>query len=141
MSFAAELRERVRPVLPLAGMVDVLFLLLIFFMTASTFREQEPAIEVALTPAESGEPGDANAQSTVITFTQDNRVFVGDREFSLDEIEAFITSLAEISPDETVYIRGDQYGDYGVGVRLLDYAKAAGFEDVDLRTAERVDQQ
>ncbi len=139
MGFAGETRERSRPVLPLAAMVDVLFLLLIFFMTASTFREQEPAIPIDLTPAQTSEPGSATAQATVITFTQENQVYIGDRPFSLDEVETYLRRLVRASPDETIYIRGDQYGDYGVGVRLLDMAKAIGFTDVDLRTAELTD--
>ena len=53
MSFATQTRERSAPVLPLAGMVDVLFLLLIFFMTASVFRDAELAVEVALPDSQS----------------------------------------------------------------------------------------
>lgn len=136
MSFAAESRERAKPILPLAAMVDILFLLLVFFITASTFSSSEPSISVTLTPAEAGEASGAMGSVTVITFTPEGKVFVGDREFTLEQTRAYLQSLYDASPDEPIYIRGDQAGAWGVGVRLLDYAKAAGFESVDLNTLE-----
>ena len=83
MSFAAQVRERSRPVLPLAPMVDVLFLLLIFFMTASVFREQELQIDVALPTAEMAQPPATTATQITISLTADDRIYLGPRELTL----------------------------------------------------------
>ena len=74
MGFASETRERVRPVLPLAGMVDILFLLLIFFMSTYSMREQELSVDVGLPASESAEPGTNEALKVVITYDQEGRV-------------------------------------------------------------------
>jgi len=134
MSFASESRERVRPVLPLSAMVDVLFLLLIFFMTASVFREAELEIPIDLPVAEQAEPGGASATRIRISFDDAGRVFLGERELSLTELEATLRSLAAEFPGEVVEVRGDQQGDYGLAIRIMDTARAAGLTDVRLAT-------
>lgn len=140
MSFAAESRERARPVLPLAAMVDILFLLLVFFITASTFKKQEPSIPIDLTPAQTGESQTMTLTVTVITITVDNQIFIGDRSFSRQDASDYLTKLYQTSPDEPIYIRGDEHSDLGAAVRLFDDAQAAGFTRVHLNVAELADE-
>ncbi|MEM9753561.1 MAG: biopolymer transporter ExbD [Planctomycetota bacterium] len=133
MSFVAESRERTRPVLPLAGMVDVLFLLLIFFMTASTFREAELELPVSLTPGESAaQPVDA-ASSVVVTVTAENEIFFGTRAVLLGDVRGLLEEVLAVSPDEVLVVRSDEKSDAGVLLRLLDAAELAGVRDT--RTA------
>ena len=60
MGFATESRERLRPVLPLAGMVDILFLLLVFFMLASRFDRESvlPLVVRSTSSSESAFPAE-----------------------------------------------------------------------------------
>ncbi|MEM8494250.1 MAG: biopolymer transporter ExbD [Planctomycetota bacterium] len=133
MSFVAESRERTRPVLPLAGMVDVLFLLLIFFMTASTFRESELELPVSLTPGESAtQPVDA-ASSVVVTVTEANELFFGTRATTLQELRGLLEEVVAVSPNEVLVVRSDEKSDAGVLLRILDQAELAGVRDT--RTA------
>ena len=140
MSFAAESRERARPMLPLAAMVDILFLLLVFFITASTFKKQEPAIPIDLTPAQTGEAQSTARTVTVITVTADNRIFIGDRGFTRQDTSEYLAKLYQTSPDEPIYIRGDEQADLGAAVRLFDDAQAAGSTRVHLNVAELADE-
>lgn len=126
MSFASETRERSRPVLPLAGMVDVLFLLLIFFMTASVFREAEAQIDIDLPEAATAaDPGVAADQVTV-NIDASNRVYLGEREVSFEALPGELARLAEEAGIREVVVRGDAGSDWGVGVRVTDLAKQAG---------------
>lgn len=140
MGFTSESRERSRPVLPLAAMVDVLFLLLIFFMTASVFREQELQIDVALPAADTAAPGEQGGTQVVISLTEDGRVFLGARELTEQELALTLAQLAQQYPDEAVVIRGDQLSKYGQAVHLMDLAKDAGFTNVTLATVKAVDE-
>ena len=134
MGFTSESRERSRPVLPLAAMVDVLFLLLIFFMTASVFREQE------LPAADTAAPGQEGGTQVVISLTEDGRVFLGAREMTEQELSLTLAQLAQQYPDEAVVIRGDQLSKYGQAVHLMDLAKDAGFTNVTLATVKAVNE-
>ncbi|MFK7790677.1 MAG: ExbD/TolR family protein [Phycisphaeraceae bacterium] len=132
MGFASESRERVRPVLPLAGMVDILFLLLIFFMSTYSMREQELSVDVGLPASESAEAGSNQALKVVITYDAENRVFLGERLLPLDQLETELAKLAAISTDQPVILRGDKEASVGLQSRIMDAAYAVGLEDIRL---------
>lgn len=132
MGFAAESRERARPALPLAGLVDVLFLLLIFVMSTYSMREQELQIDVGLPAMETGEPGTAEGLKIIISFDEDGRVFLGRREVALADLQGELEGLAEFAPDQTVVVRGDRDGGYGLFMEIMDSARAAGLRDIQL---------
>lgn len=139
MGFASESRERSRPVIPLAGMVDILFLLLIFFMSTYTMRDQELTVDVGLPTSETATTGQAEAMKVIVSFDEDGRVFVGEREVKLvkqqpdDELLVErLQQLADISRDQPVIIRGDARGRYGLLLEIMDAAELAGLTDVKL---------
>jgi len=128
MSFASETRERSRPVLPLAAMVDVLFLLLIFFMTASVFREAEAQLDIDLPEAATAaDPGTA-ADRVTVNIDASNRVYLGERRVAFEALPGELARLAEEAGIREVVVRGDSGSDWGVGVRVTDLAKQAGLD-------------
>ncbi|MFI4859721.1 MAG: ExbD/TolR family protein [Phycisphaerales bacterium JB063] len=132
MGFAAESRERARPVLPLAGLVDVLFLLLIFVMSTYSMREQELMVDVGLPAMDSGEVGGAEGLKIIISFDAEGTIFLGQRRLTLDTLRGELQTLVEVDPDQTVIIRGDRGGDYGLFMEVLDTARSVGLEDIQL---------
>lgn len=137
MGFAAESRERARPVLPLAGMVDILFLLLIFFMSTYSMREQELLVDVGLPTSTTAEPGTTQAQKVVVTFDDAGRVFLGERLVPIDKLEEEVGKLAAINADQPVIVRGDAAGDFGLFVQIVDAANNAGLTDVSMAAQEQ----
>ena len=139
MSFTAESRERARPAIPLAAMLDVLFLLLIFFMTASTLRQQEMQIDISLPSAESAEAGGGLADQVPVSITEDNRIFLGRREMaSVQELRTELTELHEEAAGDTVVIRGAEGSRYGLAIDVIDVARDVGFESIDAAVAKRL---
>ncbi|MEL7087347.1 MAG: biopolymer transporter ExbD [Planctomycetota bacterium] len=140
MSFSTQTRERSAPVLPLAGMVDVLFLLLIFFMTASVFRDAELAIDVDL-PASNSEVAEVGPGSqVVITVDAENRIFLGERAVSLGELPGILDDLRGVIEEGSVVLRADQAATYGVPFTVLDMVKFAGLGEVSLGTIRPLDE-
>lgn len=139
MSFASETRARSAPVLPLSAMVDVLFLLLTFFMTASVFREQELQIGVDLPAAETAQGGQGGATQITITVTGEDRIYLGEREHTLDSLRQTLADLATQFPDEAVVIRGDKGSSFGLAVQIMDVAQRAGLRDISVATVKSVE--
>jgi len=134
MSFASEKTPRSRPVLPLAAMVDILFLLLIFFMTASIFREAEMSLDITLPAADTGEVVESMAIPLVITIDADSRIFMGPRELNLADVRENLAALARQITGETVIIRADESARTGVTIAVIDAARAAGIDEVRVAT-------
>ena len=133
MGFASDSRERSRPALPLASLVDIIFILLVFFMTISVFREQERQIDVSIPESETALAA-ASPTQIVITLTETGAIHIGDRAYTLPELRQVLTQLAAQFPDESVVVRGDRASAYGLAVQILDTAYAAGLRNVFLAT-------
>lgn len=128
MSFASPTVQRVSPTLPLAAMVDILFLTLIFFMTASALREEEGLIDVSLPSTESPQPSGYETR-IVVTVMEDGTIRMGDSAYTLQELRQTLVALAAQYPDETVVIRGDKDSRLGLTVKIMDIA----YHDAKLR--------
>jgi biopolymer transport protein ExbD len=137
MSFSAPLRARAGPALPLASMIDVLFLLLIFFMTASVLREQERAIDVSLPRQESSDTDGGLHTQLLITVTQGGEIYVGATKYEIPRLRQILADLVKQFPDEAVVIRGDQNSRLGLTVHIMDMAYAVGLRHVYLATTKK----
>lgn len=136
MSFSAPTRERSAPALPLAGFVDILFLLLVFFLTAGVMKEQERQVPIALFDAESAELSAEAGTQLVVTTTAEGELFLGPRPVTLDQLQGLLVELAERFPDESLVLRGDVASNFGLNMQVVDLARLAGITDVRLATTQ-----
>ena len=145
MSFAAPTVQRSQPVLPLAAMVDMLFLLLIFFLHAAALREEQREMPIQLQDTESGE----TRRSTVpiyITIPPENESFIGPRSYTPESLKAALTAIGSPAPGESatehaarlqrtpVVIRGDRTSNLGTTLEVLGLARASGLTNVVMET-------
>lgn len=133
MSFASPTRERMGAVLPLAGMIDIIFLLLVFFMTVSAFRDEERQIDVSLPATQTSQPARSGSQ-IIITIKDTGSLYIGDREYTFETLRQTLSRLAQQFPNEPVVIRGDKDSSLGLAVRVMDAVYASGLKNVYIAT-------
>ncbi len=121
----------------LAPMIDVVFLLLIFFMVATTFIEREKEMGVELPQAESGVEEPADFDELVINLLEDGTVKVNGRPLDEDGLRETIERVARAKPDTPVTIRGDREVAYQRVVSVMDTCRLTGLSDIGLMTLER----
>ncbi len=118
---------------PPTTMVDILFLLLTFFITIAAFREEEREIDVRLQAASTA-AAPRSAVPIYITINDRNEVFIGPRKYEMADLRGALQSLAASSPSDPVVIRGDKAGSHGTTVEVLDIAYSLGLTNVSLAT-------
>lgn len=133
MSFAASTRPRSGPVVPMAAMVDILFLLLVFFVTASSLRDHDRVIEVTLPGTETDQSG-SGSTPIIITVDAEGRTSIGGQVFTLAELRKKLSQRAEKYPDDPVDLRGDTRCDFGTMISVFDAVRAAGMRHVNIHT-------
>lgn len=119
---------------PLAPLIDIIFILLIFFLVTATFTD--PA---GLTVER---PGASTAdslpeESTIITITDDEQIHLNDRPARLSLLAERIRSEVARPRDASVVIAADQAVSTGLLVTVMDAARSAGVRDVSIATRER----
>ncbi len=138
MSFSSESRARSSPALPLAAMVDINFLLIIFFMTTSALREQETALEVNLQRAQTGRSA-ASSVATSITLSAKGQIYLAGVEYTPTTLRAKLLEIARAFPDQPIVIRGDRDSSLGLTVEVLDLCRSVGLTNVGLAARKRAE--
>ena len=93
-------------------------------------------MQVDLPQAQTSQAPGPQPPGVVVTFDRDNRIFIGQREVSLAQLQDLLKQLSQASPNESLVVRGDVAGDWGLGIKIMDVAKAAGLTDVSAGTVE-----
>ena len=119
-------------VLNLAPMIDIVFLLLIFFMVATTFVEKEKELEIDLPSAQSGQDASFEANEIVINLLESGLMKLNGQEVSDDQLGALLESAADVDPETPVTIRGDRDVRLQRAVSVMDSCYIAGLRNVGM---------
>ena len=123
--------------LPLTPLIDVVFLLLIFFLTATTFYKKEKDIKVDPPRATEGkaQPRQQREITVNIRSEADGGFFVVDgRILSLPRLSELLVKEASSDPDQVVIIRGDKHAWHQKIVDVLNACKKANVKHYFIAT-------
>lgn len=100
--------------LSITPLIDVVFLLLIFFLVATKFDEEESALDIQLPQATESTPIWSQPQSLVININRKGEYFVAGKNISAEELKNLLeTSWENPLADSSVIIRGDERAPFG----------------------------
>lgn len=117
----------------LTPLIDVVFLLLIFFMVSTTFETRQ-ALELELPESVSGVAAEVSPVTLVVTATGDYRL--GDRELSAAGLGEALAAEAEQARRHGLVLEADGRASHASVVRALDQAGALGIRQVRIATTE-----
>lgn len=118
----------------LTSLIDVVFLLLVFFMVSTTFLDPEREIELDLPQAESGAESDAGPEELVINVLADGRVSLAGRQLDDEALRSSLERAARKNPDTPVTIRGDASVAHARIVAVMDACALAGLSNLAVGT-------
>lgn len=135
MKFGPDLKEEVEGV-PLAPLIDIVFLTLVFFMTTSVFATLESEIDITLPTADAAERGERTRGEIFINVRDTGDIILNAREVSIEELQETLFRVAEVFPGGSVIIRGDQGANYGQIVSVLNACRKADIQNVSFAALE-----
>jgi len=124
-------RKKVKIQLTIAPLIDVVFLLLIFFMLSSHFVTQ-PGIKLTLPTAVTSKLHPE--EDIIISITQDNNLYLNNAEVTLDNLLERLRLKVGETKKKTVIIKADEKIDLGLAVKVMDIAEQAEAEGLIIST-------
>jgi len=118
----------------LTPMIDMVFLLLIFFLVATTFHQDEREMQIALPIASSAAPITVMLQELIVNVDRDGTIIVSGQAVEPDELRSMVADAVKVNPEQKVTVRGDRNTAYSNIVRVLDICKAGGIQEPYLDT-------
>jgi len=124
-------RPRRKTVINITSLIDVIFMLLLFFMISSTFLEQ-PGIKLELPAART--EAVAEPQEYVLTIDGKGGLFLNRQAVDMDGLEAAIRNVVPKMKDAALVLKADKETAHGLVVRVMDLAKRGGVKKLIIGT-------
>jgi len=122
--------------IPTTSTSDISFLLLVFFLSTTTF-DIKKGLGLVLPPASDPTQQKAKIKDenlTKVWINKDGIVAVNESEVPLEDLEKVIRNKVKGNPDMVVSLKTDRKSNYEYMVRVLDLLQAAGAEKISLST-------
>lgn len=123
----------------LAPMIDVVFLLLIFFIVTWNFAARERDLDVAVPIAEEGADPEQLIGEIIVNVRGDGSIVVNSVTVTHDDLVARLKSIAELYPNQAVILRGDGKATWQDVASVLDTCRKAKIWNVAFATIRSED--
>ncbi len=120
------------PGINLTPMIDIVFLLLIFFMVGTRFTEMEREFKIQLPSVSEAQPLTSLPDEITINVSSDGELQVDGVEMTLQELENRLQTAKKNYSDQSVIVRGDANGAYQNVMDVLAACNRSGIQAVSL---------
>ncbi len=119
--------------LNMTSLIDVLFILIIFFTVSSTFLEQ-PGIELKLPEAKSAEGH--TVQKVIIYVDKDKNIFLNDNLVTFSNLVSEIKKFDKTQKNKSILLKADEGVTHGLVIRIMDLLRQQGIYKIVISTTK-----
>ena len=120
----------------IAPMVDILLVLLCFFIVTWSFARKENELDVKVPSAQNAKESNPVVNQTVLNVKSDGSVVWNRKTIALPELSAKLKELSGLFPDYAIIVRGDERAPFLFIAKVLDTCRQANIWNVAFATAK-----
>ncbi len=118
----------------MAPMIDIMFLLLVFFMAATIFAQWETKVGITVPTADSGVRAVRQAGEIIINIDEEGEIVVNNTPLTLDRLQSLLDQVSGTYGDQPVIIRADGGSRHERVIEVLDICRQADIWNVAFAT-------
>jgi biopolymer transport protein ExbD len=115
--------------------VDVLTILLIFFVVATTFKKNQPEVQINLPESKTAKKLPAELEHAIVSIDQNDEIKLDGRPMGAEELEGAVRDLPE-DRKSTLALQADKKASFGTIIKVMDALKLAGVRNLPAFTRE-----
>jgi biopolymer transport protein ExbD len=124
-------RKRRAPSVIIVSLIDILAILLMFFIVTTTFQKNQPQLQINLPESKSAEQAPAeNNQPLVLRIKSAEQITLDEKPVTLEALADALKSLREQAPSRPIAMQADREAPFGVVVKALDALRDAGIKNI-----------
>ena len=131
-----KVRRGALPSFQMTSMMDLIFLMLFFFVTTSVFSQWEYEIDISLPSAQSGKVPDRLPGEIIINISKDGRVSINQQDLTMDALKTRLDRLVQYFPGQPVVLRADKATSYEDLIKVIDTCRKADVWNFSMATSE-----
>lgn len=124
-------KKRKSPSIIIVSLIDILAILLIFFIVTTTFKTNQTQLQINLPDSKTAEKvASETKEPLVLAIKGENEITLGDKPISLPELAGALKTARAQTPERPIAMQADKEAPFGVVVGVLDALKEAGLKNV-----------
>ena len=127
MKFAV--RKRRAPSIIIVSLVDILTILLIFFVVSTTFKKDQPEVQINLPESKTSTSKPAEIEHAVVSVDAEDALKLDGKAIVVEELQAAIEHLTP-ARRSTLVLKADEKASFGIIVKVMDALKLAGVKNL-----------
>jgi biopolymer transport protein ExbD len=133
MNFAV--RKRRAPNIIIVSLVDILIILLIFFVVSTTFKKDQPEVQINLPESKTATNAPSELEHAIVSVDESDEVKLDGVTLAVDELENAVRNLSA-ERRSTLALQADKKASFGTIVKVMDALKLAGVKNLPAFTRE-----
>ena len=122
-------RKRRAPSIIIVSLVDILTILLIFFVVSTTFKKDQPEVQINLPDSQTATNAPAEAEHAIVSVSATDEVQLDGRVVALEQLEGAVRDLAP-TRKASVALQADKAASFGTIIKVMDALKLAGVKNL-----------
>ncbi|MBA2434789.1 MAG: biopolymer transporter ExbD [Chthoniobacterales bacterium] len=127
MKFAV--RKRRAPSIIIVSLVDILTILLIFFVVSTTFKKDQPEVQINLPESKTSSAKPAEIEHAIVSVDAEDALQLDGKDIAVDELQAAIENLPPTRKSALV-LKADEKASFGIIIKVMDALKLAGVKNL-----------
>ena len=133
MNFAV--RKRRAPNIIIVSLVDILIILLIFFVVSTTFKKDQPEVQINLPESKTATKLPSDLEHAIVSVDQNDEIKLDGRPVDVDKLETAVHDLPD-ARKSTLALQADKKASFGTIIKVMDALKLAGVRNLPAFTRE-----
>jgi biopolymer transport protein ExbD len=122
-------RKRRAPSIIIVSLVDILTILLIFFVVSTTFKKDQPEVQINLPESKTATKAPVEVEHAIVTVDQSDEVKLDGKTMSVDQLEGAVRDLSA-ERRSTLVLQADKKASFGTIIKVMDALKLAGVRNL-----------
>jgi biopolymer transport protein ExbD len=128
-------RKRRAPSIIIVSLVDILTILLIFFVVSTTFKRDQPEVQINLPDSKTSTKASSEQEHAVVSVNETDEVRLDGQVIGVDELEAAVRNLPP-TRRAALALQADKKSSFGTIIKVMDALKLAGVKNLPAFTRE-----
>jgi len=122
-------RRRRAPSIIIVSLVDILTILLIFFVVSTTFKKDQPEVQINLPESQTATKAPAETEHAIVSVNENDEIRLDGRPLPVEELERAVRDLAG-DRKSTLALQADKKASFGAIIKVMDALKLAGVKNL-----------
>jgi biopolymer transport protein ExbD len=122
-------KKRRAPSIIIVSLVDILVILLIFFVVSTTFRTEQPEVQINLPESKTAVNAPSELEHAMVTVDQGDEIKLDGRAIGIDELEGAVRDLSP-TRKSSLALQADRKASFGTIIKVMDALKLAGVKNL-----------